>query len=340
MPVILKKLAADPPMRGAAATAAQMDLKEAIPMLRTHLGSANTRVVMEAARALGILGDRDSLPALRKLMGHSDASVRTAATIALSMMGDHESLRRIVEITRDKEGGYRDELTPLLYLGTPEARKEFLVNFRSHRHMASPAMAAVFGEELLPALLPLLKSSNPGDRRNALAVAGLIPGDIMLAELRRMLQDPYDDARVTAAEMLCRRGLREGVPVVLGNTLDRYRGLNFELNAVRTPGTWKRLQEMELKQPLYASARDLIARIAGDAGLSFEEPPAQDPNRSTWMNTYVRLQEWGRPLTLLDALDRIRHRQWMVILENDRLRLVPREQALQFWNQWWEKENR
>jgi HEAT repeat protein len=339
-PVLLRKLGLDPPMNGAAATAAEMDLKEAIPLLRTQLGSANNRVITEAAHALGVFGDRDSLPMLRKLLGHSDASVRTAASIALSMMKDHVSFSRILEVTRDQEGGYRDELTPLLYLGSPEAKREFLVNFKTHHHMATPAMAAVFGRDLLPSLLPVLQSRNAGDRRNALQVAGLVPGDEVLAELRRMLQDPYDDAKIVAAEMLCRRGLREGVPLVLGNTLDRYRGLNFELNAVRTPQVWKRLRETELKGPVYASARDLIALIAKEAGMSFEEPPANDPNRSTWTNTYFRIQEWAYPLTLLDALDRIRHRSWMVILENDRLRLVPREQALEFWKSWWEKENR
>jgi hypothetical protein len=290
---------------------------------------------------LGEFGDKDSIPTLRKLLHDPDASVRTSASIGLAMLGDRESIPRIVEITRDREGGYRDSLTPLLYLASVGTRQEFLTNFKTNSHMATAVMAQVFGEELLPELLPLLhKPKDPGTRRNAMVAAGHIPGDAALSEIRIMLQDSYDDARYTAAEMLCRRGLREGVPIILDNFVHQWKFLPFELNAVRKPDVWKRLREKELKAPVYASARDLISMIAKEAGLSLEEPPGNSPERPTWANYYQSLQEWGRPLTLLEALDRVRHRHWMVVLEDDRIRIVPKNEALAFWKEWWEKENK
>jgi HEAT repeat protein len=335
IPDILRKLKLQGATQGAARAAAIMGLKEAIPSLRTLLASENIFVVMEAAKALGQLGDRDSLPALRALLRHKDASIRTGASIGLAMLDDRDSIPRILEISRDKEGGYRDSLTPLLYFGLKD---EFVVNLSGGD--PRPEMVWAFGADLLPVFLQKLRIGDIHSRRNTLLALGYMPGDTALAAIRGMLQDPYEENRQSAYEMLCRRGEREGVARTLDTFNHRYKALPFQLNAVRTPEVWNRLKEKRLKEPVYASVKDLLGLIANEAGLALELPAGDIPERATWEKRYQRLQTWGRRMSLLEALEQLSHRHWMPILEKDRIRIVLRGEARGFWTDWSAKENR
>jgi hypothetical protein len=147
--------------------------------------------------------------------------------------------------------------------------------------------------------------------------------------------------RQTAVTMLCRNGRRDALPIMFASDFDQ--GYSFpylELNAVRSPETWKRLRERALDRAVYGTASELTAMIATQAGLVVEGPPQGSSLLPTWQNYHLRLQEWGRPLSLLEALERLRHSRWAFVLESDRIRVLSVADAGKFWNEWWAKEKK
>jgi HEAT repeat protein len=73
---------------------------------------------------------------------------------------------------------------------------------------------------VVPRLVPLYASSDPGVRKMVVYALGALPGDAQTETLRTALHDETPDVRWNAAVALARHGSRDGVPV-LRQMLDR-----------------------------------------------------------------------------------------------------------------------
>ena len=73
---------------------------------------------------------------------------------------------------------------------------------------------------VVPHLLPLYDSGDPGIRKMTVYALGALPGDAQLTILRKALDDPTVDVRWNAAVALARHGSRDG-STIIGQMLDR-----------------------------------------------------------------------------------------------------------------------
>lgn len=341
---ILKRVRAVPPHFKAVEIAAQMGLKDAVPTLRKILNS-DTPAAVWMIDPLVVLNDRESIPRMRKFLSHDDLGVRSLAARGVAKIGDAESFPRLLEIARERQDPEKyardhDPLLILLYLPPEDSRRDLAGWVGKSMNGHSAAWARSGGQDFVPLLLPRLKF-NETDRYWETNVLGRIGGEPAMQGIRELLTAKNQYLRQIAASMLCRNGLRDALPLIFSpESAQWYSFPNFELNAVGSPETWKQLGERALNQSVYGTAKELATLIANEAGLSLEGPPAGSPVLPTWENYHLRLQEWGRPLSLLEALERLQHSRWAFVLESGRIRVLSPVDAKTYWNDWWAKEKK
>lgn len=341
---ILKRVRREPPDFKAIGIAAQMGLKDAIPPLRKILNS-DAPSAASMIDPLVVLNDRESIPRMRKFLSHADLGVRSLAARGLAKIGDAESFPRLLEIARERQSPERyvpghDPLLILLYLPPEVSRRDLAawVGKSTNGHWAAWARAGA--EDFVPLLLPRLKLDQM-DRYWEANILGRIGGEPAMQGIRELLTAKNQYLRYTAAAMLSRNGLRDALPLVFSPESTQWYSFPYlELNAVGSPEIWKRLGQRALNQPVYGTAKELATLIAKEAGISLEGPPAGSPVLPTWENYHLRLQEWGRPLSLLEALERLQHSRWAFVLEKDRIRVLSPVDARKFWDDWWAKEKK
>jgi hypothetical protein len=136
--------------------------------------------------------------------------------------------------------------------------------------------------------------------------------------------------RIRAASWLCRLGDRGGLPVLLREGREL-----ASLNAIRCPGSWQRLREKRLTEPLEGSLKEVLTKIAIEAGLPMEISEQASIGSRRALADHRRLTPKDCP-TLLEALDRLTRQTGSetFILEEDRLRLVGDGDAWKFWEGW------
>src|SRR4051794_13177817 len=105
--VLKQSLATGAPPERHAAADALADLgtggRQALPELVAALKSPDIDLRWRAARALGVIGDREALPALRAVSGDAESLVRAQAIFALGRLkpDDKESLAVVAEHLSD-----------------------------------------------------------------------------------------------------------------------------------------------------------------------------------------------------------------------------------------------
>lgn len=338
-PEILAHLKAGRTLHAAADAAAQLGLAEAVPPLRKLLAADDPHVLAAAAVPLAALGDRDSVPRFRELLSHAAPDVRASASLALAVLGDRESHDRILAIARAEQYPSTQVLDALAIFRSPEAIEWIAgkMTYPSTRYLRAMALG---GEAAMAALRRKLGHSDVWTRYGVVRALGHIDTEAATAELLRMLQDEAEDVRWMAAQMLCRRGLAEGVPLTWDQARKRYSALPFELNAIRRPAAWAKLKSAMLPEPFYGTPKQLVERIAAAAGLPLEGLSPASREYPAWAGVYLRIPPEDLPINGLDALDRTAQTRWTVVLESDRVRVLPRQESLEFWKAWYAEERR
>ena len=107
----------------------------------------------------------------------------------------------------------------------------------------------------------------------------------------------------------------------------------FCLNALRKPEAWRRLYDHRLDESFYGTEAQLLERIGREAG--FKVVPPGGPEMKAWTDRHHFLQKGAAPRRLVELIDRIQDNRWTLILEEDTIRVVPREAAVTFWKDWW-----
>lgn len=322
-PLILAHLQPGKFRGGAAEAAATMGLGEAIPLLRQSKAPV-------ALASLGFLGDKESIPRLRLLLEDQNAYVRISAAQGLALLGDRASQTRILEVAREPNMDLREALS---LIDSNEAR-QLLARRITYPTFRMYKALAPGGQDILQAMAPAIVNPDIWTRYSAAHVLGRIESAESTAELLRLLKDGYPDVRYAAAEMLCRRGLDEGVGPTYEHSLTRFAAPPFYLNGVRSREGWARLKASTITAPFYGPVKDLIAKVAAASGLALEALDEKSREYPAWTNVYVRLHSSDVPLSGLEVLERCPGSRWSVIVEADRLKILPRREAEDFWKAW------
>ncbi len=288
---------------------------DAIPGLRGLL----ERKRVSAAVALAELGDRESIPAIRPFLASRVHGHPGTACTALALLDDVESAARIGAM---EDAGVARRIWPALKsMDGPDGA-------------ALPEKEGYSGDwsssEYQPALREGTNSTYGfprflGVRGAATARAGRST-EALVSWLGK---SGSDSPGLIAAAALTRMGRTEGIPSLL-----EAERLLFCLNSVRRPEAWARLEGKTTSLNLYAPYEKIHRALAREAGLELEGPPDGSDARKAWVDVHQRFRKWGRPATLAEAFEMLEDARWSVVLEEDRLRIVPQDEALGFWSRW------
>ena len=93
-----------------------------------------------------------------------------------------------------------------------------------------------------------------------------------------------------------------------------------------------------MTEPFYGPVREWVARIAKRAGIELEELPADSREAPAWKRVHIRIHRTALPLSGIQAMERAGQGRWAGILEEGRIRILPRKDAIAFWENWWAEE--
>lgn len=339
------------------------------------LGSDSLEEREEATRALKALG-KPALPALEKAAKSSDLEVAARAERLLRVIPFAEHLTdRVLSLMPGVEDRLRvgdDHTWTRVFLDAvavtglqagdldPMVAKAFAgVQSGAEARIICAAAEAHRLRSAIPGLAKLLRDSSGDTRAAAVKAFGELGARERSREIEETLRDSYlyaraqacwtlaqMDARTSvkdivpllsdrqelvrsmAAKSLCWLGAREGVPLVL----EEGKRLSF-LNALRQPAAWKRLGEGRSPAPR-GPFKDAVGRVAADAGMKVEVSPSfagRDSFEGMWGGFSPRQ-------TIDLMLDEGLTGEF--VIERDRIRILNRDEALRFWKEWWDEEQR
>jgi HEAT repeat protein len=319
----------------AVGTLANLDAKTAAPEIRKRLKDEESLVRQLAMHALGELGSKEAVPEIVLLLKDSEETTRDVAADTLVLLGAKE----VVPVLLERLKGGTDSAKLAFCLGWLRS-KEAMPGVRALlkeedvdvRLAAVWALGRMGSDEGFPLAVEQLDHSVPRVRSAALRIVsefevkGAVPG------LTRMLEN--QTLRVAAARGLCRLGSNEGVGPILegwGKGAEQADD-GFWLNALRGRETWDRLLKKDWTDSLEGTGREILERLAQEAGLPLEWSPkakADEPHR---IEPAWKRGRW----TLLDALADAGS-PYGLVLEKDRIRVLEKEEALAFWRDWAKK---
>jgi len=148
------------------------------------------------------------------------------------------------------------------------------------------------------------------------------------------LEDDGEAVRTLAASSLCWLGSRQGAPVLLKMAESSERdGLN-SLNSLRQPEMWERLRGKALSRDLNGKIEELWRSLEKEVGTPVEGTLGREVTENP--HAFLLQSREGR-VSLLEALEEMtRSLKFDFILDSDRIRFVPRAEALEFWKKWLE----
>jgi HEAT repeat protein len=331
----------DPHLRAVALHAlACLKAEEAAPKIARLLDGESRA---EAAVALGELRARESIPRVRALCKEGSQAVFLPALGALYQLDEKEA-RAVLPFVLEREEFNPDFLPQPAREGfkSLETLREFLASFRGPAARTLRLQVLNLVElggpsgERARELLPLLEDEDPVLRWRCLEVLSRIDGPTAEIQSLRLLKDPVHRVRAEAASILCRRGRREGVPVLLGDA-EIWKGVGItSLNRMRSPALWETLERWRSEPRYEGAVRGLVSRIAESAGLKVRWNPRTNQEGREWKRRESGLYGPGTPLEFLLRL--VEEGPYEMVLHPGEMVLVPREEALEEWRAWWKEQ--
>jgi HEAT repeat protein len=263
---------------------------------------------LETLRALMRTGSAEAKPALVPLLEDPSPPIRSMAARALAELGADDVAPRLVESLAAED---------------PNAK-----------YHAVMGLAALGTASAAPKIVPIALSPRNPDwlRVAALRVMERTGSADDLRALRPLLEDPLYEIRSTAAKVLCWRGDGEAVGVVFEETRNW-----ICLNAIRKPQEWAALTALPVGEDLRGSRREVLERLARKADLTVEWP-APGEVRGPDLDVPCTLQ--ARRKSVAEALREPLPTGVEVVVERDRIRVLSRESASEFWKAWRDKRGR
>jgi HEAT repeat protein len=251
-----------------------------------------------------MLREEAALPEIVPLLKHPEIRMRGAAAMALGRLQAQRFAPELLVCLKDEDPGVRAT--------------------------ACISLAELQVDSAIPALVDLLQDQPMVVRQAALGGLERLKATAAIPRVVLLLREKDLNISKPAARFLCALGSREAVPVMLqGNGM---MDLSL-LNQLRSPRRTKALRHQPLSVNLEGTVPDLIRRLR-EASPERVELPALDFSQGP--GRIILLQCDGSP-TFLDAWEELGRRlpEWCdVIVDEDRIRILPREQATAFWQAW------
>lgn len=187
--------------------------EEAVAASIRLLVDSSIETRQEAARLLGLIGDREAIPALLSLLtNEADESTRSWVAVALGIMGEVSALDRLMALL--SEGTELFRFFAALTLGhlRDDRGSEGLVRALSDassavRREAAWALRALEDPSTIPALRLVARSDEDQTvRNNAIGALGRFRGPEIVDVLIEALTDDYSKTRWNAAKGLGKMG--------------------------------------------------------------------------------------------------------------------------------------
>ncbi|HLY76143.1 MAG TPA: HEAT repeat domain-containing protein [Planctomycetota bacterium] len=323
-----------------------LHVREIIPELRQLIkgNDRDSHLQGTAAWALGELQDRESIPDLARLLDrpfenpNRSIVMRSSALWALVNMKSPESLPIVRKCLKDEDLQIRGQAVEYLaFLQGKDALPEVLAILKDKENLsrgsAITALETIGGETGRQELFRLLREEE-GDRELPwlVTVLGRVDAREVLPELRALLTHPVGAIRYSAAEVLCRHGIRDGV----GQLVEGWNAPlpTFTLNALRTPDLWTRLLSATPAGTVEGTARDVLRTVLREAGFSLVESPDLKSPEPAFPSRIFTFEGVSTPEILRQILS---YQHWLV-MEKDGVRLLSEKEAKLFWRRWWGEE--
>jgi HEAT repeat protein len=320
------------------------------------LDSPKAELPIVAADEAARLGLREKIPAIARLLGNPNGELRAAAMRALVRLEARDQAGAIAARLSTPEDletaaralaslGARDKVDSALLLPGLKAANPWA------RYQAIETLEKLEAKDRLDDILPFLKSPEYFLRYKAAVAVGVLAGKKSLEPLRPLLQDSNCMVRYYAAGALCSAGLEEGAVTLLKETRDRRNPHQFGeltvsdtrtcriLNSLRQPDGWKKLSATRLPALPPGTRREHLERLAQEAGLKVEWAEGR---ADAWLDGRASIELFEPPITLLDGLVHLLQGsrilgappRFELVLEADRLRVLPYLDAIRFWEAW------
>ena len=193
----------------------------------------------------------------------------------------------------------------------------------------------------IPKLVALLDHPEPLTRKYAVRILGDLKAQEAGKRIIGLLGDADEGLRVEAASSLCKMGRKVGVPVLIKES----RG-TFYLNSIRQPAVWNEMDRLVIPHNVEGTFKEIIESLARNAELGLEWTWGVHGRGEYWGSERREVNNRRGKASVLEALQialngRFEERgPYEAILEHDRIRIVSRHEALQFWRSWWAKEQK
>jgi hypothetical protein len=169
-------------------------------------------------------------------------------------------------------------------------------------------------------------------RASAAAALGFLGATETVPELLTLLADKVAVVRGISAASLCLLGSQEGVAILLREAqLPQAISLS-SLNALRQPEAWARLGRKPLGRNVGGEDKQVVDLLR-EAGIAVEVSREQERMKDPYQGRTV----WGGWASALEGLMTGRYE---FILEPDRIRILTRWEAQEYWERWEQGQKR
>lgn len=347
-PAIARHLGGDRDERVAVEALVRLGARETAPAIARLLYDSDDGIRPDVVMALGELGAVDQVPSILPLLEHERPAARIAAAHALGLLGARGAIPGIAKLLAGSPSPDWGILTRSLVRleardAVPALRALVREERPERRYLVIEALGRLGAREAVPDLLPFLKDPDPGvDTAYAARAIGVLGAAEARDDLAPLLSARSWEVRTAAAGALYRLGRPEALGRLLREISDPRDGLFF-MNEFRQPEAWKRLERGRIVASLHDYQKEVLGELARQAGMTIEWP-ADEPDRDgPWL--WVRVAVHPADGSLLGAIasalaSASRPRGCEVVLEADRLRVLPMAQAVTFWREWWAAQPR
>ncbi|HVR85953.1 MAG TPA: HEAT repeat domain-containing protein [Planctomycetota bacterium] len=323
----------------------------------------------DVIQSLWILGSRRAVPALGRLLDapQSPCRTRTAALQVMLCLDGPETVEALRRIARSPGHPMRESaIRGLATISAWESVSDLLPCLHDRsllvQDAAADALAQLGVREAVPALRTLLQEDKAGRRTALLLALARLGATETAPRILELLH--HEDAEVVASAIQSaqRLRLREALPALLGLSRGDDHALRplaagalarlgdpsevprllegdahelFLLNRLRRPELWERLESLPRTRAHPQDPPPAWAELACDAGL--EISLELDPDYEDWVDRRRRDSCQGGVTTLLEELEELIDGRFYctVILEDDRIRVLPTSAARQLLKEWW-----
>lgn len=283
-----------------------LKLEAAAEELKPLLKDGSAEVRRDVLRTWRLLGTRKAAPEVVPLLNDESPRVRREAAETLGILEARDAATSLVPLLKDP-----DEET---------------------RWQAVVALGNLGARSAIPDIVPLLRDSTHFVRESAASTLWALDAREATVHIAPLLRDPLERVRLKAAAALCGLGSREGAPLLLDAAARDKTVALGPLNFLRCPAGARRLASTPYRWPFpgrkEVPLEDLLRALAGVElhvsnvpGGKIDFPPVPE-TRDRWRNAAVAIEE------ILAAAG------MAYLLEDDRIVVMPKGEALRAWKEW------